>query len=370
MNKKPTATFYLTDLTVTIQTEKSVLKTIIFPKDIVSGGEIIDVKAFEEFLAREICNGIKKVSAGVIILGSGLLYQRSTDKQEDLEKVKKELFSTIPFDKKYITEKTIETNAKTYLLATHKQFYEAVIAACSDNNITIIAVLPLSLFSDQDVVEAIDKQIVKAILSKEKLYEGGNFLTTEDSLPIPLEKKGQEVQKPEKTVLSEEPVSVLPKTAYSNVTVWNTTRLVVVLGFLMALTAILGSLIYLQINRFQLPGQVTQVAPALPTTPTPTEVPKETVKSDLKVSVQNGTGTAGQAGKVKALLEGIGYVSIDTGNADSSDHEKTEVVFSSKVSEKQQQEIKDLLLADFTAVTTSTDPTATIDITVITGTAK
>ncbi len=50
--------------------------------------------------------------------------------------------------------------------------------------------------------------------------------------------------------------------------------------------------------------------------------------------------------------------------------EKTEVVFSSKVSQKQQQEIKDLLLESFTAVTTSIDPAAIIDITVITGTVK
>jgi hypothetical protein len=123
-------------------------------------------------------------------------------------------------------------------------------------------------------------------------------------------------------------------------------------------------------NRFQLPGQGTQVTPTPQSSPTPTEAPEETAKSDLKVSVQNGTGTAGQAGKVKALLEGIEYTEIEIDNADSSDHEKTEVVFSSKVSEKQQQEIKDLLLESFSAVTTSIDPAASTDIVVITGAAK
>jgi len=167
-------------------------------------------------------------------------------------------------------------------------------------------------------------------------------------------------------------ISASSKNTYRITESWNTTRLVLILGFLIALTAILGTLIYLQMNRFQLPGKQATVTPSstVSPTPVPTVSPQETVKSELTVVIKNGTGTAGQAGIVKTLLEGIEYSSIETENADSSDFEKTEVVFSDKVTKTQQQEIKDLLLQTFVAVITSIDPSASTDITVTTGVAK
>jgi len=368
MNKKPTGIFYLTDLSLTIQTERSVLGSFSFPKELVTDGEVIDQAGLVQFLKEKIVGIDKKIKIGVIILGSGLLYQRSVGKEEDLSKVREGLSSSVPFDKKFIAEKIIETTLKNYLLVTNKSFYQALISACKENKIAISAVLPLSLFSDQDIVDTIDEKIVKAILTKEELYEDGNFLENENISPESSVKA--EVQEEKSDHEKMEPVLASTKNTYRITEVWNTTRLVLILGFLIALTVILGSLIYLQMNRFQLPGQVTQVTPTPQISPTSTEAPKETAKSDLKASVQNGTGTAGQAGKVKALLEGIEYTEIEIDNADSSDHEKTEVVFSSKVSEKQQKEIKDLLLESFSAVTTSIDPAASTDIVVITGAAK
>lgn len=370
MSKKPTAIFYLSDRSLIIQTEKSVLVDVAFPKEIVADGEIIDSKAFEEFLIQEIRSSVKKVDVGVILLGSGLLYQRSVDKQEDILKAKEGLHSSIPFDKKYISEKIIKTESKTYLLATHKLFYQGVIKACEKSGITIMAVLPLSLFSDEEIISTIDKKIIHLVLTKEELYERGDFLVEEQEVSSAIEKTDQEVL-PEEIVDGEKEIdSLLPHVSYKSVQAWNTTRLVLVLGFLIALTVILGGLIYLQLNRFQSSGQVAKQAPVSVTTPSPSEVPKEISKSELKVVIENGTGTAGQAGEVKALFEELDYTIIETSNAELSDHEKTEVVFSSKVSKLQQQEIKDLLLENFTAVTSNIDPTAVADIVVITGVAK
>jgi hypothetical protein len=104
--------------------------------------------------------------------------------------------------------------------------------------------------------------------------------------------------------------------------------------------------------------------------PTPTPTPREVSKSDLSVEIQNGTGTPGQAATVKGLLEGIEYSNITTGNADNTDHTETEVIFSSRVSSSQQQEVKDILLKSFEAVTTSVDKSASTDIVITTGTQK
>lgn len=370
MNKKPTGIFYLTDLSLTIQTDRSVLGSFSFPKELVTDGEVINQDGLVQFLKEKIVDIDKKIKIGVIVLGSGLLFQRSVGKEEDLSKAKDGLSSSVPFDKKFIAEKIIETTLKYYLLVTNKSFYQALISACKENNIAISAVLPLSLFSDQDIVDTIDEKIVKAILTKEELYEDGNFLVNENASPV--SSVNAEIKEETSDQEKVEPVLAPTKNTYKITESWNTARLVLILGFLIALTAILGSLIYLQMNRFQLPGKQATVTPSpvVSLTPIPTGSPQETAKSELTIVIKNGTGTAGQAGKVKALLEGIEYTEIETDNADSSEHEKTEVVFSSKVSQKQQQEIKDLLLESFNVVTTSIDPAVSTDITVITGTAK
>ena len=365
MNKKPTGIFYLTERGLVIQTEKAVLKEIIFPSEIIVDGEISDIKAFRKYLVNEIGDIAKRVKVGVILIGAGLLYQRSVDDQGDIPKAKEALFSSVPFDRKYISEKIIETPSKTYLLVTHKLFYETLMSACQERAVVIMAVLPLSLFSDEEVVTTIANKIVKVILTKEELYDRGNFISQQEDVS-PVKDARETVDQVDKA----QPVS--GDATYRAVRVWNTTRLVVVLGFLIALTAILGGLIYLQINRYQAPGQPKEVAPVsvITPTPTPTEAPEEVSKGDLAVVIENGTGTAGQAGKVKALVQSLDYINIETGNADSLDYEKTEVIFSGKVSQAQQKELKDLLLKSFTAVVASFDDASKTDVRIITGQEK
>lgn len=46
-------------------------------------------------------------------------------------------------------------------------------------------------------------------------------------------------------------------------------------------------------------------------------------RSKLTIEVQNGSGTAGAAGKMQTALEDLGYVVSKTGNADNYDYAKT-----------------------------------------------
>jgi hypothetical protein len=69
---------------------------------------------------------------------------------------------------------------------------------------------------------------------------------------------------------------------------------------------------------------------SLTPTATPTEVPTPTVnpidkatgldRSKLSVTVQNGSGEAGVAGKASDTLKGLGYDVVGTGNADNFDY--------------------------------------------------
>lgn len=59
--------------------------------------------------------------------------------------------------------------------------------------------------------------------------------------------------------------------------------------------------------------------------PTPTESAGKVNLSDYNVQILNGSGTPGEAGKVKALIEKEGLEDIETGNAKSYDYTTTEV---------------------------------------------
>jgi hypothetical protein len=74
------------------------------------------------------------------------------------------------------------------------------------------------------------------------------------------------------------------------------------------------------------------MASATPT-PTPTTTPEPTPtpdlskldRSSLSIQVLNGSGTPGEAGKMKTLLEEKGYTVDNTGNAETYDYESTEI---------------------------------------------
>ncbi len=79
------------------------------------------------------------------------------------------------------------------------------------------------------------------------------------------------------------------------------------------------------------------------TTPKPTTAEEKEV-SGPKIQVLNGTGEEGVAGKMKTALEGAGFESIETGNADNFDYEKVTIKAkdaSMKTAEKLKTQLKD-----------------------------
>ncbi|CAN5298689.1 hypothetical protein BH10PAT1_BH10PAT1_2780 [soil metagenome] len=108
-------------------------------------------------------------------------------------------------------------------------------------------------------------------------------------------------------------------------------------------------------------------------TPAPTSTPSASPsdKTQINISVLNGTGVAGEAGVLSDALTSLGYTSITTGNAPTQDSTDTQVTFSSTVGSDVTTEITAKLNALYTNVTTnnSTLPSGT-DIQITTGSRK
>ena len=78
--------------------------------------------------------------------------------------------------------------------------------------------------------------------------------------------------------------------------------------------------------------RLTAVATPEPTaTPSPTPSAKPVDRSEIKVEVLNGTGTAGDAGLVKSALEDLEITEITVGNADEQEETDTTVTYSDKL---------------------------------------
>lgn len=126
--------------------------------------------------------------------------------------------------------------------------------------------------------------------------------------------------------------------------------LIIVISLLSAIGAGIG--IYsMGINRGREMERQAAITPTpeVAETPTPTPVPQESAET-YSISVLNGSGISGEAGRVKTLLEGEGLKVETVGNADASDFEETEISVGSNVAKSFTTKLTDILEKNYTVV--------------------
>lgn len=98
------------------------------------------------------------------------------------------------------------------------------------------------------------------------------------------------------------------------------------LGVILLVVGIGAVIILTSRGSMKMPSLVIKPSPTPTVAPAPTAVPTPAIdKTTLKIQVLNGSGTAGEAGKMKSLLEEKGYTVVGTGNAKTYDYDKTEI---------------------------------------------
>ena len=121
-------------------------------------------------------------------------------------------------------------------------------------------------------------------------------------------------------------------------------------------------------------NQIVQSIPAVPT-PTsgqqlPTTAPTQPIleRSDLKIAIKNGSGTAGAARGISSYLNGLGYSIGTIGNADKFTYTGITILVKKSKSSYLEQLKKDILENDKNAtISASIDDTITTDAEVIVG---
>lgn len=154
-------------------------------------------------------------------------------------------------------------------------------------------------------------------------------------------------------------------------------KTVLIAGTLL-LIAILGFVVYKSATKNS--GTSTEATPldnlttpsgeTNPSTPVSTSTPKPVDRSGVSISIQNGTGIAGEAAYLQTQLKNLGYTDIKVSNASSQGAITTTVVFSGSLSQVVVTEITQELNSLYQKVTTSTSTSATTDVVIVTGLRK
>ena len=115
------------------------------------------------------------------------------------------------------------------------------------------------------------------------------------------------------------------------------------------------------------PPTETEISPT--TEPTEEPTPDEVAKDEYTISILNGSGIAGEAGKVKTLIEDADFVVESTGNAEKYDYDKTIIQAGSKVSMSWLNDLKAILKKNYQLQTSVEDiaSEASTDVVIIVG---
>lgn len=121
----------------------------------------------------------------------------------------------------------------------------------------------------------------------------------------------------------------------------NAKTIVWIVLIVLGLGALVGGGIYFYKTRTA-GNQTTPSETVSAPTPTPTSA-QEVNLAEYNIQVLNGSGIAGEAGKVKALLEKAGFEDFEVGNAKTYDYTDTEIRIMSDTPDKVYDAVEDAL---------------------------
>lgn len=177
-----------------------------------------------------------------------------------------------------------------------------------------------------------------------------------DSVP---EEKPQEPSAIVDTKAPEPDKVVPPPHHYKEKKSFNLFFFFLTLFFAFLITVLVGGL-YVYFNGTKLSSNSTPEPSATPLASSePTTAPEVTAQAsatatptatNIKISILNGSGKSGEAGRAKALVEKAGFNVTSTGNASAFNFTDTQVQIKSTVSAEVATKIKDALKASYSVV--------------------
>ena len=317
-----------------------------FPPTVLQNIEIQDSETFEKLTITFLTNLKVKKQKIIIVLSEDLLFQKEivTVDSEELKERSQNFLDSLPFASDKVVIKRVDDGQRKFIFATNKKIFKLLTEILESLDCEVKAIVPITLFKEKYKIDGeLTADLAKKISSEENLLKRGNFL--EDTPETP----------------SGEHSSKIKLGLFLGII------LLILVGI--ALLLIRSNLIE-NLKKESKVKLVSEVKKEGSESALPLESTKsgEIAKEELKIQVLNGTGIAGQAGKIKDMILELGFKEVETGNAEGTEESKTIVVFSQKVDSSSQEEIVDELEKIFASVSVKeATQAAEFDIIVTTG---
>ncbi|MCL5439040.1 MAG: LytR C-terminal domain-containing protein [Patescibacteria group bacterium] len=299
----------------------------------------------------EVLGKISAKKAGVVILISEDLLFSKQIQSEDPEKADtevKKFLESLPFKSEEISVVKYEFQGKKTVTAINKNVYLPLITVLENIEWKVESILPATVFGEFVNEETMASEKVEFILNRSGSLEAINFL-----------KNSSVVEKEEKVDATENLHDQIEESNRPFIK----KLLIGLFSFLLLTTIVTAYLILTKNSSNNLPE--AKIEPTA--TPTPTLIP--ILKSDIKIKILNGSGVAGQAGKIKEKLIALDFKDIETGNADEATLKgKSTVEFSKKIPKSLQDEIVSELNKSLSNVVVSSSASGlSVDVLITTG---
>lgn len=321
-----------------------------FPPSLLNNLEISNLEGYKKLISEFLSKLDLGDQNSLVLLSDEVIFSKIFPIEiKDLDLRVSQFLETVPFESEKLVSKTIKSLKEELILVANQEIYSELISLLESLNWTVKAVVPLHIFKSSLnlISDNIDTQIAKRILGEHDLMEAGNLLQDSDG----------QVEKSAKTY---------PLTALLLIGL----ILILVTSFLMAATfgLIKSPLEYLLNTQNSQPAFSESSQPTEATSSATAEKTSSVSKEGLTTQVLNGSGITGQAAKVKTQLTGLGFTDIETGNATGISTEETIVVFSDKVGQTIQDEVKTELERTYSEVSVEQATVFQFDIAITTGT--
>lgn len=270
----------------------------VFPAGVVQFSEVADKEKFKTAFKEFLTKAAVSQSNAVIVLSEDLVFTKKEEVLPEKEKEFRDNFlSNIPHASLNIALLIFRDGKNLELFAADKSLYELISGVLLENGTKVNSVLPLQILSGITNTKEPDQTEIMKALKDNDVIDKYNFLKSR-------EETGEEVTPAE----DGEP--------RKNRNIQYIYLSVSILFFGLAILYLLSTFgIFAQKKAVIKPVSKQTIT----TQATPSAAP--VLKSDkaaLKIDILNGSGVAGQAGKLSDALKAIGFQNIQTGNAEAS----------------------------------------------------
>lgn len=299
-----------------------------FPKTAVNDMEVINPTELSTQIGEWIKTQKIEPSPAIIVVSQSVYFQKEIPEATPPEKhaeMKKMFIENVPFNDVYAQE--IIVGKSTLLIAVNTEFVYIIRDIFHTFGFTVEAIAAVAEVYGLQPVSAFSTQVAQDALKKITKDNGFPLIAKED---IPASQ-------------SEDP---LPHKQSNK-------RLYAMVAVFVVLLIILGVVYYMS----RKPKKVRKVPPAAPVVK-PTQIIEASssaipgnasvesalsiLKKDLRIQILNGSGTPGQADRIRQNLLDIDFENITTGNA-IGPSTKTLIIYKRNVGQKERDEIIEVL---------------------------